>query len=460
MIILGRRQGIKDVYATLDDLVTTSGSLQSQIDNHVHDDRYYTETEIDNMLASASGVGPTDFLSLIDTPTTYSGFENYYVGVNASGTGLIFIPDSDGSQSGVTPIVSGTSSLDVTYNTPFDDTDYALVLTLESKVGNYSNFPLMIEEKTTTGFTASFVGDIDHDNYHLNWIATYGMVNPTSCAICEVVEDTTPELGGNLEVGSNLLLLETTPDNDTIHGYDIGYSGEASEVYVFDNPTGFACPLYIKSDGTWAATTAASGTTSMPCGALALEEDDQAVKTVLWEGNIRKSTWNWTPGDIIYVSTVEGAIANAKPTGGAWVQPIGYAISQDTIKFDPNFDPNDRNLHFYWDDSNSELVMESRVVGVDPIKDSHLTTKSYVDDAITTLSGLISTISGGGITDHGSLLGLLDNDHPQYLTRTDFTTYSGAIVDQIPTDYYTTGQVDNLLSYKEDSFLEVYGGDF
>jgi hypothetical protein len=193
---------------------------------------------------------------------------------------------------------------------------------------------------------------------------------------------------------------------------------------------------------------------------LALEEDDQAAKTILWEGKIRKSIWNWTPGDTIYVSTVEGAITNAKPTGGAWVQPIGYAISQDTIKFDPNYDPDDRNLHFYWDDSNSELVMESRVVGVDPTKDSHLTTKSYVDNEIATLSGIISTISGGGTSDHGSLIGLLDDDHPQYLTRTDFTTYSGAIVDQIPTDYYTTGEVDTLLTYKEDTFAEVYGGNF
>jgi hypothetical protein len=317
----------------------------------------------------------------------------------------------------------------------------------------------MIEEKTTTGFTASFTGDVDDDNYYLNWIATYGLVSPASCCICEVVEDTTPQLGGNLEVGSNLLLIDTAPDNDTIHGYDIGYSGEASEVYVFDNPTGFACPLYLKSDGKWAACTAISGTTSMPCGALALEEDDQAAKTVLWEGTIRKTTWSWTPGDTIYVSTVEGAITNVKPNSGAWVQPIGYALTQDTIKFDPEFNPDDRNLHFHWDSVNSELVMEAQVVGVSPTKGSHLTTKTYVDAEIATMSGIIvSTISG--VTDHGSLLGLLDDDHPQYLTRTDFTTYSGAIVDQIPTDYYTQGQVDNLLTYKEDSFIEIYGGNF
>jgi hypothetical protein len=135
MIVLRKREGISNVYATLTDLSVTSGTLQNQLDNksdidHIHDDRYYTETEIDNMLASVSGVGPTDFLSLIDTPTTYSGFENYYVGVKPDGSGLTFIPDSDGSQSGVTPIVSGTSTLSVTYDTPFDDSDYALVLTL------------------------------------------------------------------------------------------------------------------------------------------------------------------------------------------------------------------------------------------------------------------------------------------------------------------------------------------
>ena len=32
--------------------------------------------------------------------------------------------------------------------------------------------------------------------------------------------------------------------------------------------------------------------------------------------------------------------------------------------------------------------------------------------------------AGGGVTDHGALTGLGDDDHPQYLTKTQFATDS------------------------------------
>jgi len=46
----------------------------------------------------------------------------------------------------------------------------------------------------------------------------------------------------------------------------------------------------------------------------------------------------------------------------------------------------------------------------------------------------VSSVIAGGTTtvnDHGSLSGLADNDHPQYLLTTDFTTYSGTLQSQI-----------------------------
>ncbi len=44
----------------------------------------------------------------------------------------------------------------------------------------------------------------------------------------------------------------------------------------------------------------------------------------------------------------------------------------------------------------------------EPTLDKHAATKKYVDDAITGV--------GGGVTDHGALTGLGDDDHPQYFT--------------------------------------------
>ena len=88
--------------------------------------------------------------------------------------------------------------------------------------------------------------------------------------------------------------------------------------------------------------------------------------------------------------------------------------------------------------SDGSVSFTSTISGIDPTEPEHLATKYYIDNIIATISG--------GTFDHGSLNGLLDNDHPQYLLVTDFTTYSGAIVAQIPTDYYTTSEVDALIA--------------
>jgi hypothetical protein len=104
------------------------------------------------------------------------------------------------------------------------------------------------------------------------------------------------------------------------------------------NDTGFACPLYMKPNGKWFQCTAASGTTQMPCTALALQEGT-GTKNIMWSGIVRKGSWSWTPGDIIYVSTVEGALTNTVTNSGAWMQPIGIAIKSDTIRFNPGFYP-------------------------------------------------------------------------------------------------------------------------
>ncbi|MHA2064688.1 MAG: hypothetical protein ACXABY_09970, partial [Candidatus Thorarchaeota archaeon] len=47
------------------------------------------------------------------------------------------------------------------------------------------------------------------------------------------------------------------------------------------------------------------------------------------------------------------------------------------------------------------------VIGVAPVLDLHLATKKYVDDEVAG--------AGGGVTDHGALTGLADDDHTQYL---------------------------------------------
>jgi hypothetical protein len=293
--------------------------------------------------------GTSDFVGLTDTPTTYSGFENYYVKVNSNGTGLEFVlPDNGDTQEGILNIPNGVASTAVSFSRDFDNTNYIVTLTLEN-TGDVepSIFPILITEKTVSGFSVEFSGDIDTDNYYLNWRATLsgsGFSSSGGGGLTELSNDSSPQLGGDLEVGSHLTLLDPSPSNTTVSGGFVrGYSGEASEMFVFDNSPmacdGFGTPLYMRSDGKWGTCTAVSGTTQMPCGALALEPGDGSVKKILWKGIIRKGEWSWTPGDVIYVSTVEGALTNVRPNNGHWKQSIGLAIASDAIKFDPGFNP-------------------------------------------------------------------------------------------------------------------------
>jgi hypothetical protein len=147
--------------------------------------------------------------------------------------------------------------------------------------------------------------------------------------------DESPALGGDLELGNYNFIYNTTPSGAFIHGYTVGSNGETSSMQVDLNDTGVGCPLHMKSNGHWEQCAAASGTSSIPCTAMALEEGTGSKK-ILWRGIIRKGAWSWTAGDIIYVSTVGGALTNTRPTNtGDIVQPIGVAIASDTIRFDP-----------------------------------------------------------------------------------------------------------------------------
>jgi hypothetical protein len=316
---------------------------------------YLKPEDITVLKANYEVEGPGNFgtfLDLDDTPFSYEGHEGEFVKVNQAGDGLEFVQIIDGSHEGTAPVASGVTSTSVNFDTPFDDANYVLVTDLQNTDDSCpSIYPTIITDKTASGFDVSFAGQIDSDNYYLNWIATtsgssLGGGSSTVSGTTnnyynlDLVEDTTPELGGDLQVGSNAILLDTTPSGNYIHGYTIGWSGDASDSqYVQKNDTGFGCPLYMRNDGKWFQCTAASGTTQMPCAALALDEGTGGNKKILWKGIARRGSWSWTPGDVIYVSTVAGALTNTPANSGAWMQPVGLAIKSDTIRFDPGFYP-------------------------------------------------------------------------------------------------------------------------
>ena len=116
-----------------------------------------------------------------------------------------------------------------------------------------------------------------------------------------------------------------------------------------------------------------------------------------------------------------------------------FNTDDDKVVYGDHFDS-----ELFWDSSvvhpttSGDLRLTTTISGVDPTEDYHLTTRYYVDQAVG---------SGIGITDHGLLTGLEDDDHLQYVPRTGvrgfLSTVSG--VDPIEDYHLTTKQYVNSL---------------
>lgn len=92
------------------------------------------------------------------------------------------------------------------------------------------------------------------------------------------------------------------------------------------------------------------------------------------------------------------------------------------------------------------------VGGSSPIISQHLATKQYVDDAIV--------ISGAVPADHGLLLGLIDDDHPQYTLASGARAFLGAVAGIDPTlsnQLATKNYVDTIVA-TSGAMLSDHGG--
>ena len=149
--------------------------------------------------------------------------------------------------------------------------------------------------------------------------------------LTDVVNDLTPELGGDLSL--NQKHLQFSPSLSS----DLTASGIMVSATVDANATGFGAALFLNSDGLGFDEADADAASTMPCRALALESGT-GTKKILLQGFARKDAWNWTVGGDIFVSTTTGALTQAAPSGtGDQVQKVGFAWSADIIYFNPDY---------------------------------------------------------------------------------------------------------------------------
>lgn len=134
--------------------------------------------------------------------------------------------------------------------------------------------------------------------------------------------------------GTNWLCDTSNNVSTIISATTSTYIGEVLTVTVDDASAVFGSPLYCASDFNYDRTDADAAAT-MPCVCLALESGSGS-KLVLMEGQICDTSWNWSAG-AMFVSTTTGELTQTAPSGsGDQVQIVGFALSADTIYFQPN----------------------------------------------------------------------------------------------------------------------------
>lgn len=177
---------------------------------------------------------------------------------------------------------------------------------------------------TTTRLGAGTDGQVlMSDGTDIAWATISG----GSGGISDVVDDTTPQLGGDLDLnGHNLNYGSILTSNTT-------YVGDILTVTVDDGSTAFGNVLYQGSDFHFDRADADATSTS-PVFVIALESGS-GTKTVMVRGQVCNTSWNWSAGKL-YLSGTTGDMTQTVPsTTGQQIQVLGWALSADTIWFDP-----------------------------------------------------------------------------------------------------------------------------
>lgn len=172
------------------------------------------------------------------------------------------------------------------------------------------------------------------------YATTFTVLNTTSVTLptsgtlmANLVEDTTPELGGNLVVNQkNIDVSATLSTNSSYSG--IIETGTVGENVVFGDV------LYLKfSDGKWwkAKADAYATTPALRMAMASISANSSGV--LLIEGNVRYDSWSLAARNVWLSAATAGAITTTQPsTTGNQIQFIGTAKTSTKLYFKPSSD--------------------------------------------------------------------------------------------------------------------------
>lgn len=152
--------------------------------------------------------------------------------------------------------------------------------------------------------------------------ATSGLFN--------VVEDTTPELGGDLLTHDKRIIYGPT-DLDDQMGCGIIITAQ-----VDTNAQGIGAPLSLGTDGNYDTTNASGTGTIMPCRGLALTSGTDTDEEILLDGFYRDDTAfsGWIPNEYVYVNNTTGTLINSSSgfISGDKIQKVGHIESAGILR--------------------------------------------------------------------------------------------------------------------------------
>ena len=92
---------------------------------------------------------------------------------------------------------------------------------------------------------------------------------------------------------------------------------------------------YFTSTSTWAITDADAASTATGLVSMALGATPSSG--MLLRGYVENTSWSWTIGGALYLSTIAGGITQSAPTGTLdIIRIVGYALSSNTIYWCPD----------------------------------------------------------------------------------------------------------------------------
>jgi len=149
--------------------------------------------------------------------------------------------------------------------------------------------------------------------------------------LSNIVEDTTPQLGGDLDTNNFSIEIDAVP------GSDHEATGTITTMTAGENLV-FGDVCYVKSDGKlWK--TDANDSATMPVFAMAIASiSADAAGQFLLDGFVNDASYAWTVGATIFASETAGAVTETAPTtAGVQIQVLGVATNAVRFYFRPNF---------------------------------------------------------------------------------------------------------------------------